>query len=108
MNMIYGPGGANVYGFEALVEWANRKYDADFSVEQIQNLKPQLLHRQLLELSESFNDGKLAEQVDTKISQLNTHQLVDWANERFGASLTEDSIAQEQQAKEELTEIARE
>ena len=108
MNIVYGPGGANVYGFEALVEWANRKYEAGLSVERIQNLKPQLLHKQLLELSESFNDGKLAEQVDTKISQLNTHQLVDWANERFGASLTEDSIAQEQEAKEGLTEIARE
>jgi len=59
MNMVYGPGGANVYAFEALADWANKKYNAGLSVEQIQNSKPRALHKQLLELSESFNNGEL-------------------------------------------------
>ncbi|MHC4545396.1 MAG: preprotein translocase subunit SecA [Planctomycetota bacterium] len=59
MNMVYGPQGANVYAFESLADWVNKKYNAGFSVERIQDTKPKQLHRQLLELSERFNDGEL-------------------------------------------------
>ncbi|MGB2806516.1 MAG: preprotein translocase subunit SecA [Sedimentisphaerales bacterium] len=108
MNMVYGPQGANVYAFESLADWANKKYNAGFSVERIQDTKPKQLHRQLLELSERFNNGELERELDSKISILDTSGLVNWANERFGVSLTEDELGEEDERKERLVELGRE
>ena len=109
MNMVYGPQGANVYAFEALADWANKKYNADLSVERIQNTKPRRLHKQLLELSESFNNGKLDQELSDKITSLNRRELVSWANERFQASLTEEDLAGDgPELKDNLSEVARE
>jgi preprotein translocase subunit SecA len=105
MNMIYGPQGANVYAFEALADWANRKYNAGLSVERIQNTKPRHLHKQLLELSESFNNGQLEKELGDKISSLNTADLVNWANERFQVSFAEDDLAGDgPEVKDKLSE----
>ena len=107
MNMVYGPQGANIYAFESLAKWANKKYNAGLSVEQIQNTKPRLLHKQLLELSQSFNDGELDRELSDKIAGLNKTDLVSWANERFGASLTENDLpADGPELKDRLSEIA--
>ncbi len=108
MNMVYGPGGPNVYAFEALADWANKKYNAGLSVERIQNVKPRALHKQLVELSESFNNGELDRELADKVAQLNTAELAKWANERFEASLTEDDLAGVPERKEKLSELARE
>jgi preprotein translocase subunit SecA len=108
MNMVYGPQGPNVYAFVALADWANKKYNANFSAEQIQNIKPRLLHKQLLELSESFNNGELEQQINDKIARLDTSGLVNWANERFGTSLTEDDFGDGPERKEKLCKLAKE
>jgi len=107
MNMVYGPQGANVYAFESLAEWANKKYNAGLSAEQIQNIKPRSLHKQLLELSQSFNDGELDRELSDKIAGLNKADLLSWANERFGVSLTEEDLPGDgQELKDRLSEIA--
>lgn len=109
MNMVYGPQGPNVYAFEALADWAKKRYNADLPVERIQNTKPRALHEQLLELSRSFNDGKLDRELSDKIASLNTAELISWANERFGASLTEDDLPGDgPELKESLSEVAAE
>ncbi len=108
MNMVYGPQGTNVYAFESLAKWAKKKYNADFSIEQIQNTKPRVLHKQLLELSESFNNGQLEQELDNNIARLNTAELASWANQRFEASLSEDDLAGEAQRKDKLSEAAKE
>ncbi|MCP4611971.1 MAG: preprotein translocase subunit SecA [Planctomycetes bacterium] len=109
MNMVYGPQGPNVYAFESLADWANKKYNADLSVERIQNSKPRHLHKQLLELSESFYNGQLEKELGDKISSLNTADLVNWANERFQSSFTEDDLAGDgSEVKSKLSEVAQE
>jgi preprotein translocase subunit SecA len=108
MNMVYGPEGPNIYAFEALADWANRKYNAGLSVKQIQSSKPGALHKQLLELSRSFNNGQLGRELDDKIAHLNIAELTKWANERFAAALSEDDLAGEERCKEVLSEVARE
>jgi preprotein translocase subunit SecA len=108
MNMVYGPQGANIYGFEALAEWANKKFDAGLTAEKIQNTKPRRLHEQLLELSESFNNGELEKQIADKITQLDTSQLIGWANERFDASLTDESLDDPAGLQSRLNESAKE
>ncbi|MHC4677165.1 MAG: preprotein translocase subunit SecA [Planctomycetota bacterium] len=109
MNMVYGPQGANVYAFEALAEWANKKYNAGLSAERIQDVKPRALHRKLLELSQSFSDGQLDRELSEKISSLGSAELVSWANERFEASLTEDDLPDDgPELKDALSEAATE
>jgi preprotein translocase subunit SecA len=108
MSMVYGPEGANVYAFEALAEWVNKKYNAGLSVEQIQNVKPAALHKQLLELSKSFNNGQLDQELSDKITRLDAAELVSWANERFGAALNTETIGEGPQRREVLSEVARE
>ncbi len=108
MNLVYGPQGANVYGFEMLADWANKKYRAGLSAQQLQNTKPNALHKQLLELSNSFNNGQLEKEVDEQISRLNIGELRDWANDRFEAGLSEEELSEEDDLKERLGEIGRE
>jgi len=106
--MVYGPQGPNVYAYEALAEWANKKYNAGLSTEQIQNTKPQLLHKQLLEFSESFNNGQLDRELADKIANLNAAELAKWANERFETSLAEDDLGEGTEIKDRLTEAGKE
>ncbi len=108
MNMAFGPQGVNVYGFEALAKWANEKYQANLSVEEIQNATPKALHKQLLELSRSFNEAELEKQIDDKIAELDTPELVGWANERFCAELDEDAFNNGEQKKEIILDAAKE
>ncbi len=107
MSMVSGQQGANVYGFQDLADWANRKYNAGITVEHLQNAKPRDIHAELLALSESYNDGKLDEELDHQMAGLSRAELVRWANERFNASLREEDLAQDG-GKSRLVEIARE
>jgi len=109
MNMVYGPQGANIYAFDALADWANRKYNAGLSAERIQNTKPNVLQKQLLEVSRSFSDGQLDRELSEKIATLDRAKLVSWANERFGASLAaEDLPGDGPELKNALCEVAGE
>ncbi len=92
MNMVYGPQGANVYGFGALSEWAKKKYQIDLPVEEIQQLKPNVLYRKILEVSEQNSDGQLEKQIEEKVSTLSAPELARWANERFGTNFTEQTL----------------
>ncbi|HEC02486.1 MAG TPA: preprotein translocase subunit SecA [Phycisphaerales bacterium] len=109
MNMVYGPQGANVYAFETLADWANKKYNAGLTVDKIQDAKPRALRDKLLELSRSFNDGELDRELSDRIARSNTTELINWANERFGASLTEEDLPGDgPELKEKLSDVARE
>jgi preprotein translocase subunit SecA len=107
MSMVYGPQGENVYGFEALAEWANRKYNAGLSAERIKDKKPRDLHEELIALSESYNDGKLEEELGEKIAHLHGAELAAWANQRFQASLRPEDLADGESARTRLAEIGR-
>ncbi len=107
MSMAYGSQNANIYGFQALAEWANAKYNAGLSAERIQDTKPRDLHEQLLALSESYNDGKLDEELGEKIAHLNRAELVQWANQRFHASLREEDLADGEEARNRLAQVGR-
>jgi len=106
MSMVFGPQGPNIYAFESLAEWANKKYDVGLSAERLQDIKPKELHKKLLELSEAFNDGKLDRQITENLTTLDTAELTKWANERFNASLTEEDLADPAESKARLTQLA--
>ncbi len=108
MNMVYGPQGANVYAFESLADWANRKYNAGYTPDKLQEIKPNVLQRQLLDLSKSYNDGRLEEEVDEQVGRLGTPELVQWANNRFNAGFEADDLADASHRRERLFQAGRE
>jgi preprotein translocase subunit SecA len=108
MNMVYGPQGPNVYGVEALADWAKRKYNAKLTVEDIQQLRPQALQKQLLELSEAYNNGQLAAEVDNTISRLDTPAIAEWANQRFETTITPEQLTDGEQRREIILRAGRE
>jgi preprotein translocase subunit SecA len=107
MSMVYGPQGENVYGFEALAEWANRKYNAGLSAERIKDKKPRDLHEELIALSEGYNDGKLEEELAEKTAHLHGAELAAWANQRFNAALQPEDLADGESARTRLAEVGR-
>jgi preprotein translocase subunit SecA len=108
MNMAYGPEGANIYGFEALAKWANRKFNAGLAAEQFQHSTPRAIHKQLLELSESFNNGQLIEEITDKVNKLEPAGLAHWARERFETNLEEDELSGPDRARARLAEVGAE
>ena len=108
MNMVYGPQGANVYGFEALANWANKKYNAQFTAEGIQQLQPQTLSRQLLELSESYSGGQLAKEIEDALCHPDTQAITEWTNNRFGTAFVPEQLADIEKRKEIILQAGRE
>jgi len=111
MNMVFGPQGPNVYGFGALAEWANKKYAAGLSAEQLQNLSPRAIHEKLLQLSTSYwadDNGKLAAEIDAKLAAADAPELAKWAKERFEADLAVSELEDLDHARTKLIEVAKE
>jgi len=117
MNMVFGPQGANVYAFDSLAEWANEKFLAGFTAEQLKDLSPGAIHKKLLGLSKGYwgsyendgGDGKLAEELDNKIEEsVSPGELAEWANERFGANLAGADLEQGDTCRETIKKAATE
>jgi preprotein translocase subunit SecA len=108
MNMVFGPQGPNIYGFESLAAWANKKYNAGLTAQQIQESSPRAVHTQLLELSRAYNNGKLVEEVDSKINLLDKPALAEWAKTRFEASVDPKALAEGEGVRDSLVEAGRE
>ena len=109
MNMVFGNQGTNVYGFDALAQWAHRKYEATLTAEQLQDTSPRDIHRQLLELSESWNGGRLTEAVHRRIDEgLSPQELAAWGNERLDAHFDIEQLGDPEKATELLLNAGRE
>jgi preprotein translocase subunit SecA len=108
MNMVFARQGENVYGFDSVVKWANKKYNAGFTVEEIQQLSPRKLHKKLLELSEQYNNGKLEQEINERIDSCDSRELADWAKERFDVNISEDKLQSSEIAKPKLLKAGRE
>jgi preprotein translocase subunit SecA len=93
MNMAYGRQGAGIYGFEALSQWAKKKYDAQMEPERLQEMKPGDVQKALLDLSRVYFNGKLTEVIESKFaSETDTERIASWANDRFDADIEPDSV----------------
>jgi len=100
-------------GFAAqqIVDWARRKYRAELQLEQVQNLSFEKLRNTLLELSRSFSDGRVKEEIDSAVRRCGGNdaekaQLAQWAEDRFEVTLTPDELDDET-AGERIADGAR-
>ena len=108
MAVVYGKENPNVYDFEWLVKWAEKKYNAGFSIEQVQSTEPAVLYRELIELSESCNNGGFDKEINAEVGSLSISDLAAWANERFDASVAEEDLAEETTRLDRVRRAARE
>ncbi len=108
MNMAFGPQGPNVYAFEALADWANRRFGATLTLEEIQNSKPEAIYKKLLGLSEQYHNGWLEKEVAEKVEWASSmDKLADWANQRFDSSFTTEDLADKPQAEAKILAAGR-
>jgi preprotein translocase subunit SecA len=109
MNIAYGPQGPNVYAFETLAEWANKRFNANFTPEKLQNSKPQKIYTELLELSKRYHEGYLEEEVAEKTKNTaSAAELAEWANKCFEADLTAADLTDKEQAEAKILDAAGE
>ncbi len=90
MDMTVGQGGTeNVYAVAALAEWANRKYEADLSPDDLRDRPAADIHKQLTGLSEQwFEGGRLEESIRRAMgSDGGVDQAIAFAKERFDTEL---------------------
>jgi preprotein translocase subunit SecA len=95
MDMTIGQHGAgNVYALQTLAEWANRKYQAGWSGEDLQHRKPREIYEDLVAMSETWQaDGKLAEAIRQGLgSEPTVEAAVEFARERFDTDLSAEDF----------------
>jgi preprotein translocase subunit SecA len=83
----------NAYVAESIVQWANRKYNLGWTVEQVQSRPVQDIERDLIECTKDcLVNGRLEGEVERALSQHTGEQLVEWARTRFGRLVDEESL----------------
>ena len=93
MNMVFAQREVNIYGYESLAKWANRRYSASLTAEILQEMKPQAIHDKLIELCKSYHNGQLEKDIDENLANLKgSDAIVAWSNERFGSELTKEDL----------------
>ncbi len=106
MSMVYGRQEVNVYAFETLAEWANQKYETAFTAQELQDMPPKQLDKTLLDLSRTYANGRLDDEIRAKLAKLSPSELGVWAHDRFGVTMSEADLAPDQ-AEERLLEVGR-
>ena len=101
----------NAYAVKALCDWANAKYDAGWTAEQVTGKDIQQVRDELVTLAEAFlTGGRLAETVDAYLAgggaSADPEAVAAWARERFDTELSMDRIASADR-RELLTETGR-
>jgi len=118
--MTVGPAGTeNVYALGDLVQWANRKYEADLQAESLRGRKVTEIRDRLVELSRQWQDGdRLQEAVRQALgSDPTVEKAIAYAAERFEAKLKPEDFdgdvterviqAGRRYLRRELTELER-
>ncbi len=108
MDMTIGSVGTdNVYAVGALVDWANRKYEAGLAVEDFRDRKPEEIYNRLLKLSEAYlAGGRLQEEIRRKVgSDPRPEVAEEFAAKRFDSQLTAESL--DGDAFSRLVEVGR-
>ncbi|MCK5114537.1 MAG: SEC-C domain-containing protein, partial [Phycisphaerae bacterium] len=84
----------NVYALKMLADWANHKYDAGLTVEDLQQTQPPDIYKNLLELSEQWSaGGKLEQYVREKLGSNPTVAAgIELCASRFDTELTPEDF----------------
>ncbi len=107
MSMVYGQQGPNVYAFDTLADWANRRYQTTLTGQRLAEMKPEAVFEMLQQESLSWYTTRLAAQVEQVISEP-ADRIAQFAKERFGVTVALAELATPAAAKEKLMIVGRE
>jgi len=87
-------GTSNVYALDSLVKWANHRYDADLSVEDLRDAKLEDVRDRLLKLSEAWaEDSRIEQAVRSSLGGApRVEEAVEFAQRRFDTKLTAEDF----------------
>jgi preprotein translocase subunit SecA len=95
LDMTVAQGGTeNIYALGSLVAWANRKYEADLTVEGIRNARIEDVREELVKLSRQWaSDGRLEAVIRRGVGESpDVQRAIDFAKERFDTDLTAEDF----------------
>jgi preprotein translocase subunit SecA len=99
---------SDVYAIEQLRFWIKRKFDLDWTDEQIRGKNGKEIYDELVEINRQYmEDGPLAEQIDRALAQPR-EQWTDWARQRFGPVFREETLAQAEDPRQAFLEMGHE
>ncbi|MDH7598776.1 MAG: preprotein translocase subunit SecA [Sedimentisphaerales bacterium] len=102
LSMIAGHQAKEVYPYQELAQWANKRFGTELTAEQLQSMSERAIREQLLELNRAYLDGRLVEQIRQRRSQLQPDEFASWFNQRFDAAVNGQDLDEAQ-----LVEIAQ-
>jgi preprotein translocase subunit SecA len=92
MNMVFAPDGQNVYGYEMLSEWMQKKFTESISVDQLQQMSPNALQNKLTSISTEFHNTGLDQEIESKLESTDRYHIIEWLNYRFDTRITDDQL----------------
>jgi preprotein translocase subunit SecA len=95
LDMTVGQSGTeNVYAVEALVAWANRKYDAGLETEEFLNAEPRQLYDRLIGLAREWaDDQRLRSAIRKRLGDRpDPDAAIELAQTRFDTALTREDL----------------
>ncbi len=111
------------YAAQEVVQWVRHKFNTELTIDEVQQNSFDTVRRRLLELSESYNNGMLDQEIEQQLAHCNwtdaeRSELVQWARDRFAVELVPDELSAEngreilydrarQFMRSELTELER-
>ena len=100
VNKVYDQRYQNIYTFENLADWANKKYNADFSGGDLQTLSDSKVRDKLMEFSKRYYEYGLVQEVEAKVSNLAPKELLEWAITRFSFESKEDNTSDAEETEQ--------
>ena len=85
----------NAASAEAVVQWANSKFDAGWTLADVQGKPVREVGDALGQLSREFFDGRLEEEIAQHTTGKSRTEAVDWARGRFGAAWNQQRFDQQ-------------
>ena len=104
IDMTLGQAGAeNVYALDALVNWANAKYDAGLAVESFQGKEISAIRAELIALAHQWADDEKLDGLirDAIGSEPSLDQAIEFAAERFKTDLTPEDFGTKQDSSDQ-------
>jgi preprotein translocase subunit SecA len=76
---------------QAILDWANSKYDLSWKPEHLEGRKVQEIRDELVKLNQEFLEGgRLEAEVDQALAEHQGEELLAWASKRFGPAWSKD------------------
>ncbi len=101
----------NAYSADALVQWANLKFNIGWTIDNVQNRPINEIADELFELNRDYTtNGRLQGEIDKAVSQARgapESKLAEWGRQRFGEAFDDETFETTESPDEALLTFGR-